>query len=75
MRQQSEIAQKVNTKLLGKQLAVLVEAKLESEYLGRSQYDAYEVDGAVYLRKPNLKPGSIVSAKIIGVNGYDLIAE
>jgi len=45
-------------------------------YLGRSQYDAPEVDGLVYVNaKEELKAGDFVKVKIIDTLEYDLVGE
>lgn len=50
--------------------------KSNEEYLARSQWDAPEVDGVVFLRSQNtLAPGDMVSAEITGHLDYDLFAE
>ena len=55
---------------------VLVYGKSENEgvYLGRSQYDAPEVDGIVYVNsKKELKPGDFVGVRITDTLEYDLV--
>lgn len=70
---QKEIAAKLNRRFVGKQLTVLVEQKEGDGFVGRSQYDAYEVDGMVYLPgKKGITPGKFYSAKIIDADDYDL---
>lgn len=45
-------------------------------YLGRSQYDAPEVDGLVYVNSKNkLKPGDKVKVEITDTLEYDLVGE
>ncbi len=91
MSRQQEIAGKINEKWQGRILKVLVEEKLEDGrlhqgspgaqgggflYLGRSQYDAPEVDGLVYVKaKKELSIASFVDAKIIDTWEYDLIGQ
>lgn len=42
--------------------------------MGRSQYDAPEVDGLVYIHSSKeLNPGDFVSVKIIDTLEYDLV--
>jgi len=75
MRLQQEISLKNNQQMLGRTLKVLVDEKLEqSDYshIGRTQADAPEVDGAVYLSGKNLEAGRIVEAEITGYMEYDL---
>ncbi|MDD5069852.1 MAG: MiaB/RimO family radical SAM methylthiotransferase [Candidatus Omnitrophica bacterium] len=72
---QAKIAQTVNERFLGKSLDVLIEDYQHGLYLGRSQFDAYEVDGEVFVHKKNLKIGSFYNVKITDSYGYDLVAE
>lgn len=44
------------------------------DYIGRTQFDAPEIDGVVYLKNPNLKIGDIVKVKITSVQPYTLIS-
>jgi len=72
---QKDIAQEANQRFIGKELDVLVEEKVKGLYIGRSQFDAYEVDGVVFLEKKNLKIGGIKRVKIIDAYEYDLVAK
>lgn len=73
---QQKVSVEVNKKFLGKTMEVLVEEKGESFYLARSQYDAPEVDGLVYVKSSrDIKPGTFVQAKIIDTLEYDLVGE
>ena len=73
---QQKISGGNNKKLLGKVLDVLIDEKEKDFYLGRSQYDAPEVDGIVYVKsqKP-LKQGDFVKVKITDTMEYDLLGE
>jgi len=73
MEQQQEIASEVNKKFLNKKLEVLIEDKDSGVFVGRSQYDALDVDGLVFLEKKGLKIGNFYKAKIIDCLGYDLV--
>jgi ribosomal protein S12 methylthiotransferase len=73
---QQEVARQVNTKFLGKTLLVLVEEKQDGVYIGRSQGDAPEVDGVVYINtKHPLKIGKFIQVKITDTLEYDLVGE
>jgi ribosomal protein S12 methylthiotransferase len=73
---QREIASQLNAKLLGSIIPVLVEEKQEGAYLGRSQGDAPEVDGIVYINtKQPQKIGKIIQVKITDTLEYDLVGE
>jgi len=76
MSRQQEIASKVNAKFLGQTLDVLIEEKEGGHYLGRSQFDAPEVDGLVFVK--SLAPvatGQIRKIKITDTLEYDLVGE
>jgi len=52
----------------------LVEEKLDNEtYIGRSEYDAPEVDGFFYLTADTIPINSIVRALVIDSTEYDLV--
>jgi len=73
MSQQKKIANGLNKEFLDKELEVLVEAKDSDVLIGRSQYDAPDVDGAVFIKKKGLKIGDFYKAKIIDCLDYDLV--
>jgi ribosomal protein S12 methylthiotransferase len=76
MASQQKISQESNSKFLGKTLEVLIDSKDKDFYLGRSQYDAPEVDGMVYVKSERiLKPGEFVKVKISDTLEYDLVGE
>lgn len=79
MSRQQEISQELNKKMLGKIIDVLIDEIDENEktcYLGRSQFDAPEVDGLVFVQaKKVLRPGDFVQAKVRDTLEYDLVAE
>ncbi|MFA5093036.1 MAG: MiaB/RimO family radical SAM methylthiotransferase [Candidatus Omnitrophota bacterium] len=73
---QQEIAKQLNAKFLGKTVSVLIEEKQDEAYIGRSQFDAPEVDGMVYVNsKRILKIGEFVPVKITDTLEYDLVGE
>lgn len=78
MEAQKEVSLENNKKYLGKTLKVLIEEKdtLPGQYIGRTEYDAPEVDGTIYVKsKKQLKNGDFVNAKIEDFMEYDLIGE
>ncbi|MFC1703700.1 30S ribosomal protein S12 methylthiotransferase RimO [Candidatus Omnitrophota bacterium] len=75
---QQEIATEINRQFLKKELEILIDEKGQGGgvYLGRTQCDAPEVDGIVYVRsKKRLKPGDFVRGKIVDTHEYDLVAQ
>ncbi|MFA5356822.1 MAG: MiaB/RimO family radical SAM methylthiotransferase [Candidatus Omnitrophota bacterium] len=76
MLRQQELSEQVNKGLLGKEIKVLIEEKGRDHYLGRSQYDAPEVDGIVYVNSARkLKAGEFVRVLITDTLEYDLVGE
>ncbi|QPK48322.1 30S ribosomal protein S12 methylthiotransferase RimO [Streptomyces gardneri] len=66
---------------IGETLEVLVESLDEEDgWIGRAAHQAPETDGQVVLTtadgtSPDLAPGRMVSAKVVGTEGVDLVAE
>jgi ribosomal protein S12 methylthiotransferase len=76
MSMQQEISRQLNSRFLGKTLDVLIEEKEGDCYIGRSQYDAPEVDGMVYVNSSRLlSPGDFVKAQITDTLEYDLVGK
>ena len=81
MRLQLDISREHNEEKVGRVLDVLVESvdDVTDEfvtYIGRSEYDAPEIDGTVIFRAPagdeRLEPGMFVSVLIEDAFDYDL---
>ena len=76
MMQQQKISQDVNKEFLGETIDVLIDEKEEDSYLGRSQYDAPEVDGLIYVdSKERLNAGDFVKVEITDTLEYDLVGK
>jgi ribosomal protein S12 methylthiotransferase len=82
MKTQQEIALSWSQKQIGKALDCVIEGPIfdeqgqvvEDRYLGRSLYDAPEVDTLITLQGlPGVQAGTFVEAVVTGSNGYDLI--
>lgn len=75
---QRDISLKKNMDKTGKIYDILIEEKVENEnvYVGRTQFDAPEIDGVVYISSDSrINIGEFVRAKIIDALEYDLIGE
>ena len=73
---QQKISRGINEKFMGKTVEVLIDEGKKDKYTGRSQYDAPEVDGVVYVNsKKALRPGDLVKVKITDTLEYDLVGE
>lgn len=76
MMQQQKISQGVNKEFLGGVIDVLIDEKEEDYYLGRSQYDAPEVDGLIYVdSQETLNAGDFVKVEITDTLEYDLVGK
>ena len=78
MELQQGISAEKNSYFMGRTIKVLIdESDPEDENLftGRSEMDAPEVDGMVYVRGKGINPGEFVDVKISGVMEYDLIGD
>ncbi|MBU0503105.1 MAG: MiaB/RimO family radical SAM methylthiotransferase [Candidatus Omnitrophota bacterium] len=76
MSSQQIISEEINRGMLGKKIEVVIDEVDNDSYLGRSRFDAPEVDGLVYVRsKRKLKPGDFAKVKVIDTLEYDLIGE
>ena len=78
MRIALEVSEERLSRFIGKSIDVLIEKKEEDKFIGRSKYDAPEVDGfvEVYFDKKNvdnINIGDIVKVKIVHNTEYDLV--
>ena len=76
MREQLEINEENNRKMLGKTVTVLCEDydPVSEVHFGRDAANAPEIDGKIYFRaEKRIAPGSFVKVKIREVVDYDLI--
>ena len=76
MKDQQGISAQIQQSFVGRNLKVLIEEKEKGStetYIGRSEYDAPDVDGVVFVRsKAVLKPGDFVQVMITDAYEYDL---
>ncbi|MFA6130052.1 MAG: MiaB/RimO family radical SAM methylthiotransferase [Candidatus Omnitrophota bacterium] len=76
MAAQQAVSAELNSRFLGRSMRVLIEEEQDGAYIGRSQLDAPEVDGLVYVNsKRLLKRGEFVEVKITDTLEYDLVGE
>ena len=69
---QRKISREKLKKMVGNVYDVLVEGKEGKFYAGRTEYDAPEIDGIVYISGKNLKIGNFYKVKITSSSDYDL---
>jgi ribosomal protein S12 methylthiotransferase len=78
MQVQQEVSAEIFAAKVGREIDVLIdEIDMENEEaVGRSPWDAPEIDGNVFLPgATTLKPGDMIRAKIVEAEEYDLIGE
>ena len=78
MEAQQEISAEIFQSKIGREIDVLVDSiDLENEEaVGRSPWDAPEIDGNVFLPgETSLKQGDMVRARIVEAEEYDLVGE
>lgn len=76
MERQAEISLEKNRQRIGRIFTLLVEEQMdEGLYLGRTQFQAPEVDGVTYIDAAGLTPGDFVDVRINAAYAYDLKGE
>lgn len=90
MRLQQEISRQRNETLIGQEIEVLIDQKVEGQYIGRSAADAPEIDGNVIIpddspkgRNRNsqtsdtrdIRTGEFYQVRITGATEYDLLGK
>jgi ribosomal protein S12 methylthiotransferase len=77
MEVQREVAKELNGKRIGHIIDVLVERYdgRNDIYIGRSQYDAPEIDGEVFIANATATIGEVIPVKITHSFEYDLSGE
>ncbi|MBU0701503.1 30S ribosomal protein S12 methylthiotransferase RimO [bacterium] len=73
MKLQKKVSFKKKKKKIGKTLDIIIEGYIEQGMFGRSQYEAPEIDGVIYIKGRHRKMGEIVPVKIIAATEYDLV--
>lgn len=74
---QQEISHELNNNRVGEIYEVLIEEELEDNlYLGRTKYDAQEIDNIVYVKSKNkLHNGDFINVVINSAMEYDLMGD
>jgi hypothetical protein len=60
---------------VGSILRVMVDRMDGTDAVGRTEFDAIDIDGTVRIPAMPLAPGTVVRARIVAADGLDLIAE
>lgn len=77
MELQAEISEDILAACEGERMPVLVDAEHEEWpglHIGRTWFQAPEVDGVTYISGPGVEPGAMVEADIVETREYDLVA-
>lgn len=73
---QQDVSREVLSKKVGTTIDVIIDEVDEEGAMGRSKWDAPEIDGSVFLNEDSdLKAGDIVKARVVHSDEYDLWAE
>jgi ribosomal protein S12 methylthiotransferase len=76
MAAQREVSRAVLAEKVGKDIDVLIDEVDDDGAIGRSQWDAPEIDGSVFLNgERQIKPGDVVRARVVAADEYDLWCE
>ncbi len=76
MEAQRDISAALLADRVGREIDVLIDEAGDEGAVGRSAWDAPEIDGSVYLNAAaGLKPGDLVRAKVVAADDYDLWAD
>lgn len=77
MNVQRDVSSHIISKYIGEKLEILID-KFDEEnnvYVGRSEFDAIEVDGIVFVSNVNANIGDIISTQITHSYDFDLVGE
>jgi len=75
MRTQAEISAEICRSKIGRTIDVIIDEIDVDEAVGRSIWDAPEIDGKVFLPDcAELAPGEIIRSEVLGAEDYDLVA-
>ena len=76
MAKQREVSGKLMAAKVGREIDVLIDETDDDGAIGRSKWDAPEIDGSVFLNgEGRVKAGDLVKAKVLHADDYDLWAE
>ena len=78
MAAQQVVSQDILAGRVGRTIAVVIDEVDEEGATGRSQWDAPEIDGSVFVEGPGaakLKAGDVIQVRVTGADEYDLYGE
>jgi tRNA-2-methylthio-N6-dimethylallyladenosine synthase/ribosomal protein S12 methylthiotransferase len=77
MRMQAGLSAGWLKSFVGRRLAILVDAPhpdWPGLHVGRTWFQAPEIDGMVYVSGPGVRPGAMIEAELVEARDYDLVA-
>ena len=78
MEHQLEISKKRLSTRVGLELDILIDEVTRKHFIGRTKFDAPDIDGLVYIKnngKHKVNAGDMVRAEVIDSDEYDLFAK
>ena len=72
---QQNISYNKNRKFINTVSDVIIDEKIEDEFIGRTEFDAPEIDNTVYVRGKDIEIGDLIKVKITDAFEYDLMGE
>lgn len=75
MQLQQEISYEKNTRRIGQTFRVLIDRREEQTWIGRTQYDAPEIDNEIIVSGTALQVGDFVDVHVTDAMEYDLIGQ
>lgn len=70
---QAEISRFANERRIGNTYKVLIDRKEDNFFVGRTQYDSFEVDNEVIINEEGLSIGGFYNVKINSADEYDIV--
>ena len=75
MQVQQEISLNTNEQFLNETLPVIIDEVYDDYAVGRSEYDAPEIDNQIIIKNTELTPGNFIKCKMVEAYEYDLVGE
>ncbi|MDO4569921.1 MAG: 30S ribosomal protein S12 methylthiotransferase RimO [Planctomycetia bacterium] len=72
---QRKISAQWTRSFVGKTMDVIVDMRVENGFLGRTPFDAPDIDGRVWIADAPIQPGEIYPCKFVAADEYDLFGE
>ena len=75
LRLQQRLSHERLTRRIGEQVQVMIDGPAgRGQFAARTAGAAFEVDGGVVVEGENLRPGALVTVRVVGAAAYDLFA-